>query len=329
MSSVRILSIDGGGIKGIISAKLLVQLEQYLKKYSYNPNVKIADYFDLIAGTSTGSILTALYLCPGFHETARYSANDVLDFYLKYGSDIFQKNLFYPLLGSKYKGGPLKQLLQQYFSNLYISDLGKPCLLTAYDVTQRKTLFFNSLSGKKDPARDYLVSEAVLASTAAPSYFPPIRFPVAAQKYDGLIDGGVFANNPSMCALIEALKLTSFKHMEDILFLSVGNASQTHSYPYESIRWWGLFQWALPILDILMDSSEQTVSYQMEQLFHSMQLSNQYLRLHYQTNERVPAMDDSTPASIEILLSMADKILKKEALRLESFAKKLVRNAIE
>lgn len=329
MSSVRVLSIDGGGIKGIITAKILVQLEDLLKKYSHNPYAKIADYFDLIAGTSTGAILAALYLCPGHLETARYSAREILDFYLRFGKEIFKRRPLYPLYGSKYTNQPLRKLLQSYLGNLMISDLSKPCLLTSYDMTQRKSIFFNSLSSKKDPARDYPVSEAVLASASAPTYFPPSCLYKNKCCSSGLIDGGVFANNPSMCALIEALKLTSFKNMEDLLLLSAGNAKETHSYTYESALHWGVFQWAIPIFNILADSGEQTISYQMDKLFESLHLSEQYLRVQYQTAKKVPAMDDVSESSIKSLLSMGDQLILQEQNRLEEFAKKLVQNAIE
>ena len=85
---ICILSIDGGGIRGIIPAKILVRLEKLLQEYSRNPQARISDYFDLIAGTSTGSILTGLYLCPsdGERKMAKYTAQQALDLYLNEGA---------------------------------------------------------------------------------------------------------------------------------------------------------------------------------------------------------------------------------------------------
>ena len=99
MGLTRILSIDGGGMKGIIPATLLITLEECLKKHSHDPEAKLADYFDLIAGTSTGGILAGLYLLPdpAAPHHPLFSAKEACSFYLSHGPEIFKKNFLHCL----------------------------------------------------------------------------------------------------------------------------------------------------------------------------------------------------------------------------------------
>lgn len=89
----RILSIDGGGIRGILPGQILVSLEEKLKSKSHNTSARIADYFDLVAGTSTGAILSAAYVCPNEEGRPKYSAKEAVNFYLEDGDEIFQHHL--------------------------------------------------------------------------------------------------------------------------------------------------------------------------------------------------------------------------------------------
>lgn len=193
---IAILTIDGGGMKGIISTIVLMRLEKYLKFYSKDEAAGLTDYFDLIAGTSTGSILTALFLCPGERGKAKYKAEDALELYLTKGKEMFRKRPFYPLntmfglFGSKYTNRYFKEGLQEYFGTLKISELIKPCMIVTYDMVSRRTLFLNSISSKMNEKRDVAVVDAVLASCAAPTYFPPVCTRNVRQCTDCLIDGG-------------------------------------------------------------------------------------------------------------------------------------------
>lgn len=321
--SIAVLSIDGGGIKGIVSAVVLDKLEQLLKEYSNFPDARIGDYFDLIAGTSTGSILTALYLFPE-NGHPKYSANEILHFYLELGSNIFQKRPLYPLFGSKYTESGLKDTLDYFFDDLKISELLKPCLFTAYDTTSRKAEFFNQITGKKDPLRNPLVSEAVRASCSAPTYFPPVCLSIPPDCPSCYVDGGVIANNPSLCALIEALKLEECNSIQEIHLLSIGNANNDSSYYYENVKKWGLIEWAVPLFSILLNSNTQTVDYQLQTLFHIIGTPEHYLRLQTNTPTKPPALDDYDNATLDYLLNAGDKLIKKYEKELNQFAHWLV-----
>ena len=147
----RILSIDGGGIRGIIPGQILVTLEKRLQELDNNPNGKIADYFDMIAGTSTGGILTCIYLIPekGPKSKPKFSAEEAVDLYMERGDEIFDISI-----GQKIRSGfgvldekvlcqrRSRKRLEYYLGNLKLSELLKPCLVTAYNIKKRKSHFF-------------------------------------------------------------------------------------------------------------------------------------------------------------------------------------------
>lgn len=319
----RILSIDGGGMKGIVSAILLKSLEEKLKLYSNNLNARIADYFDLIAGTSTGSVLAALYLYPTEHGESKYSAEDVLNFYLNFGRDVFKRSYLFPFFGAKYKNTVLKQYLEKYFEDITIGELRKPCLLAAYDTTRREAVFFNTVSSRKDQKRNYLLSDAILASTAAPTYFPPSCLKIKKNCSNCLIDGGVIANNPALCALIESLKLPKCEGLQETMLLSVGNVNNHKSYPYNDVKRWGLLQWAVPILDILMDGSEQTVDYQLRRLYKSVNRPQSYYRMQWVSSDEVPGMDNTSKEAIAKFIEYGEKLAHQEKYRIDEIARHL------
>lgn len=330
--STTILSIDGGGMKGIVSALVLIELEDILKKYTGANTVYLVDYFDLIAGTSTGSILAALLLCPNDCNRPKYTASDALNLYLTKGKTMFQTNPLHKLrtlgglIGPKYKNKALVAELNSYFGSVKTAELLKPCLLTSYNMTTRDSLFFNSLSSLKSEDRNFNLADAVLASTAAPTFFPPSCIKSYNSCEDCLVDGGVFANNPSLCALIEALKLERTKNINDTMVLSIGNVYSAKSYDYNKVKHWGAINWAFPLLDVLMDASEQTVDYQLNKLYSTLGISNQYLRVVANVNENVPSMDDTSQKAIDRLLEIGHELVKKKHRDLEHYARMLFDN---
>jgi len=328
--ATKILSIDGGGMKGIVASIVLMKLEKYLKFYSKNENAAISDYFDLVAGTSTGSILTSLLLCPDENGRPKYSAKDALDLYVSKGKDMFRKKPLYPintlfgLFGSRYSNKNFKAELDSYFGDRKISELIRPCILVTYDMMERRTLFVNSISSKKNTARDVSVSDAVLASCSAPTYFPPVPVTTQAGQKRCLIDGGVAANNPAMSALIEGLKLSKNCTICETYLMSVGNLTNLTSYGCKGTNKWGIVKFALPIVDIIMESSEEIVDYQVKKLYESRNMGNHYLRIESVVQEAIPKMDDTSEDGIRRLIDFGNKLADREELSIRSFAKTMV-----
>ena len=154
----RILSIDGGGIRGIIPAGILIALEEKLQQGAGNEDARIADYFDLIAGTSTGGILACVYLCPSPDQPARprFDASDALGLYFERGDEIFDIPLWHKirsgagLFDERYPAAGLEEALDDYLGELKLSALLKPCLITAYDIRRRRAHFFRQHRAERD-----------------------------------------------------------------------------------------------------------------------------------------------------------------------------------
>ena len=334
VKAIRVLAIDGGGIRGIIPAIILTRVEQLLRYYSGNENAHISDYFDLIAGTSTGGILTSLYLGPDFKGSTRskYSAKEILSLYETEGPRIFKKTLLnnlkggFGLYGPKYSAQNLEGLLKDYLGEMRLEDLVKPCLIPAYEITRGQAIFFNQMNAYRDPKTNFLIREIVRGTTAAPTYFSVANIGSDIDNPLALIDGGMFANNPALCAYIEVCKFPCQPSQKDIMILSLGTGAKEISYDYDESKHWGDIQWAIPVIQIYGSAASQTVNHQLEMLYQFKGLRDQYLRIEPElaTHHVNHKMDDVSPENIAALSKLGQFLVKKYDQQLRDFTRKLV-----
>ncbi len=328
---LRILSIDGGGIKGLIPAQILLSLEEMLKEKSGNPNAKIGDYFDLIAGTSTGGLLACLLLTPDDNNpnSPKYSAKDLVSLYKNEGQAIFAKSLTQNvtsmggLFDEKYQAKALEQIIQKKVGDLRLSQLLKPCLITSYNMSTRETVFFTQHSAAQGRDHDFMVSTVARATSAAPVYFEAALGETVDGVQDAFIDGGVFANNPAMCAYVEASKLGQM-NPANMMILSLGTGKFEKTYEHAEVKDWGVLSWAKPLLNILMASSAETVDYQLKQIFKAAQSKSHYLRIQPMISEESTAMDDVSSENMRQLVRTGLNAAKSTLPQLERFAEMLV-----
>lgn len=171
---VTILSIDGGGIRGILPGVILTYVENRLREKQGN-DARLSDYFDIVAGTSTGGILTSMYLLPGENGRPEFQAEDAVNLYLENGGEIFKAPFLrrvvnpFGLFESKYPAKNIEKILKKYFGDKKLSDLLKPCIVTAYDFFKRETIFFNKEDTKQGDFRDFYVRDITRATSAAPT----------------------------------------------------------------------------------------------------------------------------------------------------------------
>ena len=201
---VRILSIDGGGIRGIIPAMVLAEIERRARQ-------PIAKLFDLIAGTSTGGIIALGLTIPKCPGAPLYSAQRFVELYEHQGARIFSRSLLRALFAvdnltwKKYSSGGVEQVLEEYFGESRLRDAVTDVLVTSYEIERRFPFFFKSSNARRRADYDFRARDVARATSAAPSYFEPMKLPSGTNSdYYTLIDGGVFANNPAACALVEA-----------------------------------------------------------------------------------------------------------------------------
>jgi patatin-like phospholipase/acyl hydrolase len=325
-----ILSIDGGGIRGIVPGQILTHIERLLKEIYDDSTYKIADHFDLIAGTSTGGILACAYLLSDYGRP-KYTAEEVVDIYFERGDDIFTIPLYHKIISAggvldeKYPEAGLEETLQDYFGDAKLSDLLKPSLITAYDIKRRKAHFFTQHDAE-DPEHNFYVRDVARATAAAPTFFEVSKVKSDTNKYYPLVDGGLFANNPALCAYAEMRNKFSTKEMKvlasDILLLSLGTGFANISYSYDEAKDWGLAAWAKPALDMMMAGVSDTVDYQLRQIFEAAGASKQYLRINSELPPDInPNMDCVEPENLKALKRFGDKLYQENQKEILTFLK--------
>ena len=250
----RILSVDGGGIRGLIPALVIADLERRLQADA-GPDIRVADYFHLFAGTSTGG-LVALSLTvpdlPRHPDRPLISAAGLADLYAADGPRIFHRSLLQRLrtlwgwLGPKYTSGPLQEAVTRRLGGqLRLTDALRDLVVVAYDMTATEPYFFKRWPAREEEARNHSLIDAALATAAAPTYFP-------SREVDGhaLVDGGVFAANPTIAAVVEALERRSDEphHLstDDLLVVSVGTGLHETHYTQAQVEGWGKLGWIIP-----------------------------------------------------------------------------------
>ncbi|HEX5555858.1 MAG TPA: patatin-like phospholipase family protein [Chitinophagaceae bacterium] len=342
MKKIRILSIDGGGIRGVIPGVILSYVERQLQAKDHSDR-KIGDYFDFIAGTSTGGILACAYLIPGPDGHAMHGADDAVNIYLKEGGDIFHRDLMkkivsgFGLLDEKYDATELEKDLGGFFGEAMLRDFIKPCLIAAYEITARKAHFFNSAQAA-EPLYNFKVSDVARATSAAPTYFEPAQIHSVAGQAFSLIDGGVFANNPALCAYAEVRKMEFSKLLgadkpdlpsaKDMLIVSLGTGTVKNPYYYKDFKNAGELKWLQPIIDILMSGNAETVDYQLMQMYKTLNVTDQqdYYRLEPSLREALPDMDVATPLNLENLRQAGLWFIDQNKPKLDEMIDKLLVN---
>jgi patatin-like phospholipase/acyl hydrolase len=296
----RILSFDGGGIRGLLSTLLLRRL---IDESSVSD---LIDRVDMFAGTSSGG-LVALGLA------AEIPLDKIRELFVREGPKIFAENFFGQfrdvgnLFRPQYSNRELRQVLGRVFEDRKLGDLNRQVMIPAFELdnlknklpgeTRRwKAKIFNNLPNR-EADNDRLVRDVALYTCSAPTYFP-----VA----DGFIDGGVFANNPSLCAIAQALDRRWSRHprLGDLRLLSIGSG-QRIAYLAGEEHHWGVVQWGAKILPILMEASQETAHFQCVQLLGN----SQYCRIQpifpedYRMDsvDRLPEMMDFALKSVNLM----------------------------
>jgi len=296
--SYRILSIDGGGILGLIPAMVLAEIEA-------RTGLLVSDLFDSVSGTSTGGIIT----CAG---AVGIPAQKVANLYRQRGGEIFSRPLLHRLItgwglwGAQYSAAGLEAALFDVFQGLKLSDCATTLLVPAYDIEARTSVFFKSVKARwagvvgidahYARSRDYYLRDVARATSAAPTFFPPARIISLGGTVVTAVDGGLYANNPSTCALAQVAKAS---RMYGAVMVSLGTGSRQRPYLYNKARHWGVPRWARPLLDCMFDGQSDTASHQAQAL-----LRDKYFRLQPALANDI-AMDDASPQTLELLEAVA------------------------
>jgi patatin-like phospholipase/acyl hydrolase len=330
-----VLAIDGGGIRGIIPARALIELERKLGR-------PVCKLFDIVAGTSTGGIIALGLTKPkdDSHEP-QYAASDLLPLYTDDGARIFPHSLRWSvasmrgMIDERYPTAPLEALLRDRFGATKLSEALTEVVIPSYDLTGPAPFFFKRTYARdQNHSWDVDMWRVARATSAAPTYFEPAELPQFEHEGDhALVDGGVMANNPGVAAYAEALALYPDDDAE-ITVVSIGTGQAPAREPgesggpisYRDAQHWGFVKWARPMLHTVLDGVAKTVDYELTQLCRPIRGRPSYYRLESNLPTASAAMDDVDADNIRRLLDDAETLLHDQAETFEQICQAL--NAI-
>ncbi|GFY85272.1 phospholipase A 2A [Actinidia rufa] len=310
---ITVLSIDGGGIRGIIPGVILGFLESELQKLD-GEDARIADYFDVIAGTSTGGLVTAMLTAPD-KENGRplFAAKDIKDFYLENSPKIFPqagfpfrrtRKIIKALSGPMYNGKYLRWLVKENLGETTLNQTLTNVVIPTFDIKRMQPTIFSSYEVVKEPSLDALLSDICIATSAAPTYLPAHYFETKNNEGQvlrefNLIDGGVAANNPTLVAIGEVTKQImwnsddySIPQMDYtrllVISLGTGSAKAEERYNADEASKWGYWGVRKELLARIQDDS---------------------------LRGRVSSVDLATKKNLEDLVEVGEGLLKKPVSR--------------
>ena len=295
---MRILSIDGGGIKGYLPALVLAQLESQAGK-------PVSAMTDMLAGTSTGAIL-ALGLAAGI------PAADLATFYKAKSRAIFRRTLgrrlrsAFGLIDEQYDSDGLRAGLVEIFGDKTLADLsraGPAVLVVAYEIEARRPVFFASWDAHRDHNRNFSLVDVAMASAAAPTYFEPVEIMSQGGERLVCVDGGIAANNPALCAAVELIKQDA--PTSRACLVSLGTGREDRPYMLARARNWGLAGWARPIIDCMFSATSDVTDHQCRHL-----LGERYVRLQADLSESV-AMNATDARAFAVMRLHAERIAER------------------
>ncbi|HEY4377084.1 MAG TPA: patatin-like phospholipase family protein [Acidimicrobiales bacterium] len=313
---LRVLAVDGGGIRGIIPAMVLAEIERRTGKPG-------SELFDLIAGTSTGGIIALGLVLPGPDGRPVFTAEDGIRIYEEKGGVIFtaahhkRMQTLGSLLHEKYPVTGLEEVLAEEFGSAMLSDALTPVLVTSYELGRRETFIFSSRAAKADAMADFPMRVAARATSAAPTFFEPALVEDAGGHRHVFIDGAVFANNPAMCAFAE---VEATHPGSDLTMVSIGAGALTQGFDWDVVKTWGAAQWARPILNIVLDGASQVTDAQLAELLGP----DRYFRFQLSLDKGDQELDNARPENIRHLKQQASAMIARNSARLDAVCELLV-----
>ncbi|XP_057424840.1 patatin-like protein 2 [Lotus japonicus] len=343
---VTILSIDGGGIRGIIPATILEFLESQLQELD-GEDARLADYFDVISGTSTGGLVTAMLSAPDKNNRPLFAAKDIKPFYMDHCPSIFPQHrgfcgtmlakVIRTLGGPKYDGKYLHWVVGETLGDIRLHETLTNVVIPTFDIKCLQPIIFSSYKLKMNPCMDAKLSDICISTSAAPTYLPAHNFKNQDSKGNvhefNLIDGGVCANNPTLVAMNEVTRqiiddnpdFFPMKPLEYgrflIISLGTGTAKNEEKFDAKMAAKWGLLDWlthggCTPLIDVFTQSSGDMVDFHLSTITQALHSEDNYLRIQDDTLMGTDSsVDIATKENLGRLCQIGEKLLKKPVSR--------------
>ncbi len=298
----RILSIDGGGIRGLIPATYLAAIEARTGK-------PICELFDLIAGTSTGGILALGLSKPDQFGRPEHSAMSLRNLYESDAPIIFRNpaSWWENLLRPKYGSSGMKHVMQSNFGDTRLKQSIIDVLIPCYDIEHRSPHIFKSRWARRQPQYDFRMRDVAAAASATPTMFDPVRIPrPGAEGFVSLVDGGVFANNPAMHAFVEIN--TMLPDVDDqYLVVSLGTGESMERLKRKYLTDWGYVRWSVPMIELVSESISEAVHRQMHYLLPPTDYQRYYRFQVDLPDDTYYALDNPSKKNMEGLIKAAEE----------------------
>jgi patatin-like phospholipase/acyl hydrolase len=309
-------------MRGLIPSLVLQNLRDRLLRSGIEED--FPRLFDLMAGTSTGGLVALALSMPeadsnrpgGFLRSPALTIEDVVELYTQAGRVLFPRSVFHKIrkleqaFREKYSNGPVQDLFEDTFGEVTLKNSLCHLLIPSYDVEAGTGFLFKHRPCRKERTRsdpDYLLRDVALATTAAPTYFEPAEVkPVDGGETRFLLDGGLYANNPSMCAYIEARK--TFPRARKFFILSLGTGNRQYGISHHQMRKWGYLDWVSPVRGVplfrtMAGAQAECVEYQLSKI-----PGVTYVRLDGVLDEPCE-MDDASRRAMQVLKRTAGDII--------------------
>lgn len=307
MTPKTLISIDGGGIRGLIALYLLKAIE----KEARAPVARRANVF---AGTSTGGLI-ALGLASGL------TIDSLIDLYRNHATTIFSKGIgkklssLFGLADEQYQSKPYEDLIKQTFGDKTLRSLKRNnVVITSTNITTRQLHLFSSFRAKNNEAEDYPLWYAARATSAAPTYFEPAKL-----GDEALVDGGLLANNPALVTTLHIKSLFGWDSVENLRVLSIGTGEFKQGYSYNKAKSMGVLAWAAPISATMMQASSNMDDFSMRYLYEDM---SSYMRLQPELHREI-ALDSVSKSDFKDMEDIATQYIKDNKSLITAAAKLL------
>ncbi|KAL7615369.1 hypothetical protein Lser_V15G08601 [Lactuca serriola] len=339
---ICVLSIDGGGMRSILAGKALAYLENALKEKSGNPNARIADYFDVAAGTGVGGVFTAMLFGSKNQSRPIFKAEDTWKFLAEQGKRLYDQKssssggggLFKRIFRGRSGGGgggishattgfekAMKEAFMVNGQSLTLKNTLKPILIPCYDLSSSAPFLFSRADALETDSFDFQLWEVCRATSASPDLFDPVSM----KSTDGktrcvAVDGGLAMSNPTAAAITHVLhnkqEFPFVRGVEDLLVLSLGTGQLLEgNYNYEQVKGWKPHNWCRPMARISGDSSADMVDHAVAMAFGHTRCSN-YVRIQANGSNMgrcgMNVDSDPSPENVKMLTEIAEEMLRQK-----------------
>ena len=317
---IRILSLDGGGVRGLVSLEVLKSIE----KKSGKP---IAQLFDIVAGTSSGAIIATLLLLPGEQGQPRYSAESIIDRYAELVSRTFSAPWYHQLLtlngtlGPRFLNHTKIVIANRLYGRATLGDLLLPVLIPSYSLTDSRLHLFTNWLPQHINLR---VAALIVAATSPPSVFPAVELRGASKEAGEYVDGAILATDPAYLAFSQSLGKNP---QARFVIVSVGTGLPNDKVAPRVGIYGGGLDWIESILHIMLDGQAQLASSMLKGFSEAgAPIKMNYYRFNTQRPVGLGDWLNSSPENIEALKDLGKDIVKKQNKQLDEAIELLLRN---